>query len=127
MKTALKIVFVIMLIAAPIAVWVARIHYANEQLKSWSFGTDIGDNEKYPHKLARYRSAADEALLAACTNYTVGLRSILYQRVETYDNNFMKWTAKATVEFINPVGGVERTNLDFGSSPIAGRMDWLKK
>jgi len=43
----------------------------------------------------------------------VGLRSIISLDAKTYENNYKLWSAKATVEYINQLGGVDRTNLDF--------------
>jgi hypothetical protein len=95
--------------------------------KSADFMAQADDNEKYPHKLARYRASAEAGVRDACTNYTVGLRGILYLRADTSADNFMQWTAKATVEFINPVGGVDRTNLEFKPSVMGGQMRWFQK
>lgn len=92
-----------------------------------SFMAQVDDNESYPHKLTRYRFNAEQGVREACTNYTVGLSSIIDLRAETYDDNFMKWTASATVEYINPVGGVNRTNLEFKPSVIGGKMNWFQK
>ena len=84
--------------------------------------------ETYPQKLARYRAAADASVRAACTNYIVGLRTIIDLDATTYDANFKKWSATATVEFINPVGGVERTKLALRFDPtLFGEPQWFRK
>ena len=84
--------------------------------------TGVGDNESYKHKLARFRDDAEQLVREACTNEVVGLRQIIKLRADTYDDNFMKWKASATVEFINHVGGVDRTNLVFEFHAISGML-----
>jgi hypothetical protein len=121
MKTVIK--FTVAAMFALVCGWFLISQYM--EAHKWE-RSQPGDNESYAHKIKRYRAGADAALPAAITNAVVGLRTILTQRTETYDDNFNKWTARAEVEFINPVGGVERTNLDFGSSP-SGQMSWYKK
>jgi hypothetical protein len=102
--------------------WFLYAQYADAH--KWE-KTKPGDNETYAHKIKRYRAGADAALPPAITNAVVGLRTILSARTETYDDNFTKWTAEAEVEFINQVGGVERTNIHFGFSGLGGEPSWL--
>jgi hypothetical protein len=88
--------------------------------------TTPGDNESYADKLARYRAGADAAARAACTNEVTGLRGIINLDTDTTDNNFTKWTATATVEYINQIGGVDRTNLAFRFDPgFTGQPTWF--
>lgn len=82
-------------------------------------------NESYAHKVARYRAGADEALRIACTNDVVGLRSIISAGVDSSADNFMQWTARATADYVNHFGGVDRTNLVFKPSSIDGRFCWF--
>jgi hypothetical protein len=70
-----------------------------------------GDDNSFAHRLAWFRAGADFAVRTACTNDVTGLRRIIRVDASTYDNNLAKWKASATVEFINHIGGVDRTNL----------------
>jgi hypothetical protein len=91
-------------------------------------GEPLGDNESYSHKANRFRAGADNAVLAACTNYTVGLKSIISLQCDTDDNNFLNWTATATVEYINTVGGIERTNYEFRPQIFNGTdLHWFQQ
>ena len=115
--------FILAVFALGLFALVGKIYYDRQHIDSAP-----GDNEKYPHKLARYRTGADAALAAECTNVVVGLRLILNQRTETFDDNFTKWVGTATVEFINALGGMERTNLEFRFDPgYSGEPRWFKK
>jgi|ERR1035437_2279860 hypothetical protein len=70
-----------------------------------------GDDNSFAHRLAWFRAGADFAVRTACTNDVTGLRQIISVDASTYDDNLAKWKASATVEFINHIGGVDRTNL----------------
>jgi hypothetical protein len=121
---AFKIVgLVLVIVAAAVSIW----QWHRERAKMNSFMARVDDNESYPHKLMRFRADAEQSAREACTNEVVGLRQIIYLHEDTTDDNFMKWTASATVEFINSVGGVERTNLDFKFGTINGETYWLQK
>lgn len=85
-------------------------------------------NESYDHKLARYRHEAPTALLLACTNYIPGIHAIISTSIQSYDKNFMKWTASASLDYINAFGGIQRTNLDFNFDPgLSGKAAWFRK
>ncbi len=62
---------------------------------------------------ARLQSESEGEMLKECTNVIVGLTRIIHCSVANADDNFYKWTGEATLEFINRVGGIERTNLFF--------------
>ena len=87
-----------------------------------------GDNESYESKIERYRATAETAARVACTNEVTGLRNIINLEVETSDQNFMNWSASATVEYINALGGVDRTNIELKFDPgYSGQSAWFKK
>jgi hypothetical protein len=113
------------LVILGVSIWIWQWHRNRVQTNSFTARPD--DGESYPHKLNRYRVDADQAVRKGITNQVVGLRQIISQRADTSDENFMKWTATATVEFINPVGGVDRTNLDFKFDAWAGQLECLAK
>jgi hypothetical protein len=84
-------------------------------------------NESYARKVTRYRAGAEDALRVVCTNEVVGLRSIVSASVDTSSDNFMNWTARATADYVNHFGGVDRTNLVFKASSIGGQFYWLRQ
>ena len=114
-------------VCASIFVWHLRVNSSAAALGGAST-TSAGDNENYADKLARYRAGAEAAARAACTNEVIGLRGIISLDVQTYDDNFMSRTASATVEYVNQIGGVDRTNIELKFDPgYAGVPAWLKK
>ena len=64
-------------------------------------------------RIARFKAEAVVSQRQRCTNMVTGLRSIISARIDESSGNPCQWTGSAVVEFINPVGGVERTNLTF--------------
>ena len=80
--------------------------------------------ENPAHQRARFRAEAQSALLQQCTNSIVGLHQVIAQDTRFLDENPGKWTADVTAEFVNPVGGIERTELPFAfwiyHSPLDG-------
>jgi hypothetical protein len=81
----------------------------------------------YAQKLARYRAGAEQAVRVACTNQVTGLRQLIRMDVSTYDQNVKRWTATATVEYVNNLGGIDRTNLEFEFDAWGGELSCFKK
>jgi hypothetical protein len=61
----------------------------------------------------RLQSEAELEMLKESTNVVVGLNRIIRISVANGDDNPYKWAGEVIAEFINRVGGVERTNLYF--------------
>ncbi len=61
---------------------------------------------------ARWRKEATISFYNQTTN-TVGWRRTLRTNTYFYEQHYAKWRASAEVEFINPAGGVQVTNLHF--------------
>ena len=61
----------------------------------------------------RLQSEAELEMLKESTNVVVGLNRIIRVSVANGDDNPYKWAGEVVAEFINRVGGVERTNLYF--------------
>ena len=93
--------------------------------KSWQEG-DSG-YESYAHKLNRYRTSAENLVRVACTNEVTGLRQFISMDVSPYGQNVKEWKATATVEFINHLGGIDRTNLEFQFDTLGGDFGCYKK
>jgi hypothetical protein len=74
-------------------------------------GFDDKPETKY-QRLARYYKQSEAALDEAVTNST-GFRRSFRQYVHHADENLKEWYGSAEFEFINKLGGVERTNAYF--------------
>lgn len=61
----------------------------------------------------RLQSEAEGEMLKECTNAVIGLTRIIKQSIINADDNPYKWTGEVTSEYINHVGGIERTNVSF--------------
>lgn len=125
LKNIVAFIVCALVVFASIWFWHLRVNTAASAVSEVSMAT-TGDDESYASKLARYRAGAESAARAACTNEVTGLRGIISLDVQTSDDNFMNWTASATVEYINQIGGVDRTNLDFKFNPgYTGQPTWF--
>jgi DNA-directed RNA polymerase subunit RPC12/RpoP len=60
----------------------------------------------------RYEKEAEAEMLKECSNY-VGFTRVLTHYVIASDKPVSNWTASADIDFVNKVGGIERTNLLF--------------
>jgi hypothetical protein len=61
----------------------------------------------------RLQSEAELEMLKESTNVVVGLNRIIRASVANGDDNPYKWGGEVVAEFINRVGGIERTNVFF--------------
>lgn len=52
-------------------------------------------------------------MMPEITNSVIGLRTIIDYGVSAPDDNVSNWSGVAEVEYINHLGGVDRTNLSF--------------
>jgi len=68
----------------------------------------------------RFQSEAETEMFKECTNVVVGLTRIIHSSVLDADDNPQQWTGAITAEFVNRLGGVERTNLLFRFSTDTG-------
>ncbi|MGA2869712.1 MAG: hypothetical protein ABSF34_11205 [Verrucomicrobiota bacterium] len=105
-----------LVVVVAISLWHLRVNSAANAISDVPL-TSPGDNESYASKLARYRASAESTARAECTNEVTGLRNIITLDVETSDDNFRNWSASAQVEYINQIGGVDRTNLVLQFNP----------
>ncbi|HLH53865.1 MAG TPA: zinc ribbon domain-containing protein [Verrucomicrobiae bacterium] len=69
--------------------------------------------ETESQQFSRLQSEAESRMLEESTNVIVGLNRIIRVNSSTSDDNPHKWTGDVTAEFVNKVGGVERTNILF--------------
>jgi hypothetical protein len=80
-------------------------------------GAGGGGEKKAPD---RY-TLAEESLREAATNAVPGIRLILITDFDCASGRLMDWHAHAKVDFVNRLGGVERTNLYFGFTTTPGK------
>jgi DNA-directed RNA polymerase subunit RPC12/RpoP len=62
---------------------------------------------------SRLQSEAELEMLKESTNVIVGLNRIIRVSVSNRDENPYRWAGEVVAEFVNRVGGVERTNIFF--------------
>jgi len=69
-------------------------------------------NDDAWHGPNRHDQARQE-VLEECTNRVAGLNRIIALNFDDQSTNVSEWSASATVEYMNVVGGIQRTNLSF--------------
>jgi len=74
---------------------------------------------------ARLQSEAEGEMLKECTNVVVGLTRIIRASVVTDENDPYRWSGDVVTEFINHVGGIDRTNISFKFRTDTGRDGWV--
>lgn len=93
-------VLMVVVVGGPIFWW--RTQYA-----------EVPKPETEAQQKARLQSEAEGEMLKECTNIIVGLTRIIHSSVVDADDNPYQWGGDATLEYVNRVGGIERTNLFF--------------
>jgi hypothetical protein len=68
----------------------------------------------------RFQTEAETEMLKECTNAIVGLTRIIHTSVLDAEDNPQQWTGTVTAEFVNRMGGIERTNVPFKFSTDTG-------
>ena len=74
---------------------------------------------------ARLQSEAEGEMLKECTNVVVGLTRIIRASVVTAEDDPYRWSGDVVTEFINHVGGIDRTNIFFKFRTDTGRDGWV--
>jgi hypothetical protein len=109
----------ITILAALIALTGFVVHWklqtrAEAAAKQQAFIRDINP-EKFEDTYQTHRrleSEAEAAQLKACSNW-LGFNRIIDHYILASDAAVSNWTGRATVDFVNKNGGMERTNLLF--------------
>lgn len=107
MKPAAKIAWgstAALLLALAVWAWAGKLH---------TLRGDIPDQETFAHRLARWRDGAPGEMLKHCTNDVVGFNRLVDSRLDTAGDNVKTWSGEVTVEYVNHVGGIDRTNLHY--------------
>jgi len=93
-------ILMVVVVGGPIFWW--RTQYA-----------EVPKPETEAQQKARLQSEAEGEMLKECTNIIVGLTRIIHSYVVDANDNPYQWGGDVTVEYVNRVGGIERTNLFF--------------
>lgn len=89
--------------------------FAVSKVEDYRFRMDIEEHpEKYGQYFLtrRYEKEAEAGILKECSNY-VGFTRIMDHYASTGGDQVTNWHGTAIIDFVNKVGGVERTNLIF--------------
>jgi hypothetical protein len=68
----------------------------------------------------RFQSEAEAEMLKESTNAVVGLTRVIRSSVLDAEDNPQLWSGSVTAEFVNRLGGIERTNVTFRFSTDTG-------
>jgi hypothetical protein len=102
-----------LLVAIPLDGWIAR-------RAAWAHSHETAMQVRL-----RLQSEADSRLSEKTTNAIVGLRTVVTRDTDFLNGDPNTWTAIVTADFINRLGGVERTSVPFKfwtyHSPVDGR------
>jgi hypothetical protein len=80
-----------------------------------------------PNQLrARLLTEAQATLAEECTNAVVGLNRIIHRNLFVNDPDPNKWSADITAEYVNHIGGIDRTNLPFAFWAYDSPVDKLR-
>ena len=101
-------VLLVVVVGGPIFWW--RSQYAQ-----------VSKPETELQQKARLQSESEGEMLKECTNVIIGLTRIIHSSVSDAGDNPYQWTGEATVEYVNRVGGIERSNLIFKFGTDTGR------
>jgi hypothetical protein len=93
-------VLLVVVVGGPIYWW--RSQYAH-----------VPKPETEGEQKSRLQAEAEVEMLKESTNAIVGLNRIIHLSVANSNDNPYKWSGAVTAEFVNRVGGVERTNINF--------------
>ena len=78
-------------------------------------------NESKDARLARFRTEANSAALKEATNEITGLNKIIDLSVNDSSDEMTNWSAVVTAEYMNHVGGIDRTNLHLLFWEVTGK------
>ena len=79
-------------------------------------------SETETQRMARFRKEAEYKLLEECTNSLVGFQRVVSSYIRDSDVSPENWTATATADFVNHIGGIDRTNLPFKFEQFEGHI-----
>ena len=116
MKKQLPLIF--FLAVASLGLWFGLGSYFEQRKRN----SDPGSEETSGQRLNRFRKETKQAVLGEVTNAVVGITRIIQFDESTSDDNYTKWTSRVSVEYMNRMGGIERTNLNLVFLPSSGAL-----
>lgn len=70
-------------------------------------------HETTAQKRTRYQAEAKQAMLDYCTNNIVGFTHAVSVNLDSFGDDIHRWNGEVVAEYVNHLGGVDRTNLSF--------------
>ncbi len=74
-------------------------------------GSHEPEQESASQRLARWRHEARAAAPAAISNEVIGITRVLNVTIDDDAPSPARWTGRAKAEYVNPLGGISRTNI----------------
>lgn len=93
-------VLLLIVVGGPIYWWRSQYAHVPKPESEWQ-------------QITRLQSEAPVEMLKECTNVVVGLTRIIRSGIVTSEENPYRWSGEVVAEFINHVGGIDRTNVYF--------------
>jgi hypothetical protein len=93
-------ILLVIVVGGPIYWWRSQYAHVPKPESEWQQKT-------------RLQTEAEGEMLKECTNVLVGLTRLIRTAVIDTDDNPYKWSGDVVAEYVNRVGGVERTNIFF--------------
>lgn len=103
------------LVAAAVWAWSVKLHALNGGLPP--------QDETYAHKLDRWRSTAELLMLKQSSNDVPGFSRLIDSHVDTSGDNLKSWSGEVTADFVNHIGGIDRTNIHYAFNSLDGDLD----
>ena len=97
-----------------VALWLW--HYKYQQFNPSS------DGKTPDQKMTRWRSSAQPLMLAQATNDVPGLNRLVDFHLDTAGRSLNTWSGDVAADFVNHVGGIDRTNLHYVFTSIMGDL-----
>lgn len=113
-RTIFGIAILAGLIALGVWIWSSKIRQLNE--------ADIKDGPGYSDKLTLWRSQAELLMLGRSSNDVAGFNRLVNSHVDTSGGNVNSWSGEVTADYINHVGGIDRTNLHYAFDSVMGDL-----
>jgi len=89
---------------------------------------DVRDNELPAQRMERLRAEAPVEMLTTCSNEVIGFQRLVEFHIFTSDHIITNWQGDVTADFVNGIGGVNRTNILYRFGAAGGHIyaiqDW---
>jgi hypothetical protein len=113
-RKILGIVILAGLIAVGILAWSFKLHELNDAAPR--------QDESYSQKIDRWRSSAELLMLKQSSNDVVGFSRLVDSHIDTLADNVRSWSGEVTVDYVNHLGGIDRTNVRYAFDSALGNL-----